>query len=524
MHTSGPAPARRRCIGSALRGYLRRESALWPLLAGAIPLVLTVVVYWPLLGNWFWADDFVCMLSIINDGFLRFVLRPFGGHNLFVRNLVFYVFWQLFGLHAAPYFWAMLLTHLVNVWLLFRVLRGLTASAMLACVGATLWGTSPIAAGVLAWYAVFGHALVATFLLVVLDRLVPLARSGAPVPTRTAWSWYVMLLLGSVTFGVGIGVALAFPVVLFAMVPAAWRQPRVRAAYLALPLVTLALYVAYRRLYPVFIEPLSLEELNNEPPALAALPRTLAGVAALVGYSASDYTRSFFWATRAGYPDRASWPVVGGVAAGLGLLCWRGSGATRRAAVAMVSLCLGVYLAIALGRIGFLGGNLITLATQQRYHYVGAIPIVTLVCLAVQEVGRIGWLARVPRMPLLLAALALWAWGFKRSTFPIDLHAGPKRVVDTALSGIDAEVSRSPAEATVYLESGANSQTMLGFVMRDVDFPGRAAIFLLTHHDDRVDGRTVRFVIRDPQILAHYRQRPESPLARLMVSPQEAGR
>src|SRR5262249_25815994 len=124
----------------------------------------------------------------------------------------------------------------------------------------------------------------------------------------------------------------------------------------------------------------------------------------------------------------------------------------------------------------------------------------------------------------LLAALALWGWGFMRSTVRVDLHAGPKRVVDTALAGIDAEVSRSPAEATVYLESGANSQTMLGFVMRDVDFPGRAAIFLLTHHDDRVDGRTVRFVIRDPQILAHYRQRPESPLARLMGSPQEAGR
>jgi len=307
------------------------------------------------------------------------------------------------------------------------------------------------------------------------------------------------------------------------MVPAAWRQPRVRAAYLALPLVTLALYVAYRRLYPVFIEPLSPEELNDQPAGLDALPRTLAGVAALVGYSASEYTRSFFWAVRA-YPDRATQVVIGILAAGLGLLCWRGSVATRRTAVAMVSLCLGVYLVIALGRIGFLGANLITLAAQHRYHYVGAIPIVILVCLAVQEVGRIGWLARIPRMPLLLAALALWAWGFMRSTVRVDLHAGPKRVVDTALSGIDAEVSRSPAGATVYLESGANSQTMLGFVMRDVDFPGRAAIFLLAHHDDRVDGRTVRFVIRDPQILAHYRQRPESPLARLMVSPQEAGR
>jgi hypothetical protein len=68
----------------------------------------------------------------------------------------------------------------------------------------------------------------------------------------------------------------------------------------------------------------------------------------------------------------------------------------------MASLCVGVYLAIAIGRSG---GSLVAMATQQRYHYVAAIPIVILVCLALQEIGRIGWLARVPRVPLLLGAL-----------------------------------------------------------------------------------------------------------------------
>src|SRR5262249_60635585 len=109
-------------------------------------------------------------------------------------------------------------------------LQRLTGSAILACFGATLWGTSPLAAGVLAWYAVFGQAIVATILLVILGRLAGLSRSGTPVPARTAWSWYVLLLLGSVTFGQGIGVALAFPAVLFAMQPAAWRRPWLRAA------------------------------------------------------------------------------------------------------------------------------------------------------------------------------------------------------------------------------------------------------------------------------------------------------
>src|SRR5262249_59500654 len=126
----------------------------------------------------------------------------------------------------------------------------------------------------------------------------------------------------------------------------------------------------------------SREERKGRPGGLDAVPRTLAGVAALVGYSAPEYTRSFCRAVRA-YPDRATQVVIGILAAGLGLLGWRGSVATRRTAVAMVSLCLGVYLAIALGRIAFLGAHLITLAAHHPYHYVGAIPIVILLSLPV---------------------------------------------------------------------------------------------------------------------------------------------
>jgi hypothetical protein len=497
-----------------------RASAPWPLLAAAIPLVLTLILYWPLPSSWFWADDFVCMVNIVNDGFVRFVLRPFGGHNLVGRNVPFYALWHLFGLHAAPYFWTLLLIHLLNVLLLFRVLRRLTGSALLACFGATLWGTSPLAAGVLAWFAVFGQALVATILLVVLGHVVALSGPGAAVPARAAWLWYGLLLLGSVTFGQGIGVALAFPAVLFLMLPGAWRQPWLRAAYLALPLVTLALYVGYRHLYPALIEPLPLEELMAGPAGPEKLPEVLATITALVAFSASEYVRNFFSATPY-YPDRATPVVLTVLAAGLGLLCWRGSPSTRRTAAAMASLCVGVYLAIALGRWG---GDFTRTATQQRYHYVAAIPIVILVCLILQEIGRVGWLARVPRAPVLLVALALWIWGFARSQYHVELHAGPRRFVDTALSSIVADVNRVPPGGTAYLENGANSRTLLGPVMRDVDFPGRAAIFLLTHDGDQLNGRTVRFIVRDPAVLAHYRQRPDSPLARLLASPQEAGR
>src|SRR5204863_352759 len=85
---------------------------------------------------------------------------------------------------------------LANVWLLFGVLRTLTASAALACLGATLWGTSPLNLGSLGWYAAFGHVLVGTTLLLVL-RLVIQNGAGGPVRARTATASRALLLGGA---------------------------------------------------------------------------------------------------------------------------------------------------------------------------------------------------------------------------------------------------------------------------------------------------------------------------------------
>src|SRR5262249_17981647 len=154
--------------------------------------------------TYFFADDFNCLLSILNDGFLRFVLRPFAGHNLLVRNLAFYASYQLFGMRAELYFWTVLLTHLLNVWLLFRVLRNMSAGLALACFGAALWGTSPAHVGTLGWYSVYGQVLVATVLLVVLGGVTARARTGAAPSRRSAAVWYALLLAGTTCFGTGV--------------------------------------------------------------------------------------------------------------------------------------------------------------------------------------------------------------------------------------------------------------------------------------------------------------------------------
>src|SRR5262249_11866380 len=177
--------------------------------------------------------------------------------------------------------------------------------------------------------------------------------------------------------------------------------------------------------------------------------------------------RSFFLAARA-YPDRISPIVLALVGLGVGVVCWRGDGGARRAVVALASLSFGMYLAIALGRVQLLRT---AMAGQPRYRYVAAVPIVVLACMGVQEIGRVGWLRRVPRGPLAAAALAAGIWGFARSGFRIDQNLVVRTTVEATAQGIAIAVLPHPPGETVYLENGANSKGLLGPMTSNAFFP-----------------------------------------------------
>ena len=57
--------------------------------------------------------------------------------------------------------------------------------------------------------------------------------------------------------------------------------------------------------------------------------------------------------------------------------------------------------------------------------------------------------------------------------------------------------------------------------MPDRLFPGRAGVFVVTHPSDMVDGRRVRFIERDPEVLTWFGERPETRLAHLLVGSQD---
>ena len=120
-----------------------RATAAWTYALVLVPLALSAWVYLPVTHVYFYADDFLNLTDLVARDRLDFLLRPFAGHNLLVWRLVCLIAYGLFGIRAGPHYCLILATHLLNVALLFVVVRSLTGSALLACLGATLWGWPP---------------------------------------------------------------------------------------------------------------------------------------------------------------------------------------------------------------------------------------------------------------------------------------------------------------------------------------------------------------------------------------------
>jgi len=484
-----------------------------------LALALAAWVFFPITRVYFFSDDFVHLASIASDRAAVFLLSPFGGHNYLVRNLIFYLTYHAIGLRADLYFWGVLLTHLLNVALLFGLVRLLTGSATLACFGAVLWGTSPLQEGTLAWYAAYGHVLATTVMLLVLLSVARLAATGTRPRTCTAWLWFALLVLGTTLYGVGIGAALTFPIVLLLLLPAAWYEPGPRALALAVPLVTLAMYFVLRWV-ATYIAPLPMEELIQEALTHSGFDTIPPLLGHLLAFVTAGTVLSFFLGA---YPDLRSVVVVVVFAGCLAFALWRGDGAARRAMLAMLVVTGGIYLLIAIGR-----GHIYQVfhvppakaAAVDRYHYAGSLPVAVLLCLVLQQIGRLGPLRRVPPGLALAAGLGVLAVGYARSGMVIDQRYKVREYFARTMQEINAAITAQPPGSTVYIENLTSPRVLLG-VMPNRLFPGRAGVFVITHPSDMVDGRRVRFVERNPEVLTWYTDRPETRLAHLLVNAQD---
>jgi hypothetical protein len=472
-----------------------REASLGTLrrLAPLLPVACALFAWAPLLDNWFKGDDFVHLYDIATKPFLRLLVLTWGGHVYTVRNTVFAAMFRVFGADPRPYFWSVLLTHALNTLLLYRVIRRFAGSVLLACFGATLWSASPVLEGALGWYSVYGQVLLTAIVLGVLSSLGERIVTGAVVPTRTAVCWAALLLAGTSCFGIGLGVALVFPLV------AVLALPRVQLpvpSLLALIASSVASYVFYRLVITYSPDVSTLDaRLFSVTTTIGALPAVLAFLAGLLCFGAAALGGDFVGS----HQRLAPWVNV---AAGLTLLTLLlagvacASGTARRNLLALAVLALAAYGMVAAGRaILFEVAHMPywLAVSSPRYHYLGLAIITVLVCTALAQVAALG--ATANRVVLATTA----AWMLVRIAvlvvrpFPIDHWDSERAETRAMLRSVREQIARTPPGQVALIE---NQPFDLSRAFANV-YPGWAGMFVVFFPDNTVDGRPVRFLVSE---------------------------
>lgn len=462
----------------------------------AIPLALAALVYFPITGDYFFADDFLHLFRIRNEDFLPYLLVPRGGHLLVSYNALFYLLYRLFGTHPEPYFWVALLTHLLNVGLLFSVIRLFTQRRRLACFGAALWGMSPMAEAAVGWFSVFGQVMVATVLLVVLRQLA-LVANGRPPGRYAPVRWCVLLLIACTSFGIGIGLTLVFPIVAYLLLPAAPDRTRiviifgvlavgVPALYFGLSSLTTALYTP--RNTPIFYEPNLMTNLT-----MLTFLLGYGIVMLIVGHLTSQLA----------YPGPVAMLVLALFAAGLLITLLTAPWPLKRRLLACVVLVLGCYGIIVVGRAVYFAaaGRPQAFIRPGRYHYVAPIPLTLALCVMLAYADQLLRPRPAVRNALLAAWIGVAGLAWFRFGKPVDLHPHARRETAAVLASLRQAIDATPAHHEVSIPNRRFQSLGPIFSTRQDLFPGWAGVFVIFYPDNVVDGKPVRFVTEDREAL-----------------------
>jgi hypothetical protein len=468
------------------------------ILLAFVPVAFAALVYHPIADNYFYADDFPNLFLIEDAPVWEYLLKPHGGHILFTRNFVFWTTAKLFGPAPASFFWPVLLTHLLNTWLLFRVIERFTASPLAACFGATLWATSPVHQETLGWYSVFGHVLVGTVLLVILHRAARIAAGEKSLTWPLSFVWLLLALLAATCFGTGIGIAMALPVVAAVLIPPGHGHPVRLAPLLALLVIVPLLYLGLLEAY-VALSGQRYPTTGILTSALSLWDRAALMLLRLVGYASSRFPFGFF-DLPSSFPGATSTAVVYVFWGSILWLVWR-SPAARRPVVACVVLLVAVYGTVAAGRAQYFEGEVAEtfLVQQGRYHYVAFMLVGVLLCLVLAEIG-----SRLRLRPAVgAAALACWlavaAGAFVRFGPTIDHHDDTRAEVDRVLAEIRRKAEESPPGRPVFI-TNRYFDPVPAFLIRFEDFPGWAGVFVVFEAQNTIAGRRVYFMQRFPRV------------------------
>jgi hypothetical protein len=172
----------------------RLRTAAWRI----VPLLLLLLLYWPSLTTWFFADDFgwlnlrhdVAAMSDLPHALLapkaHGNMRPLG------ENLYWLALGSLFGVDALPFHICAFLTQAASLLLLGAIVARLLRSRMAGFAAQLLWLVNCGLAPALAWSSIYNQLLCSFFLLLAFYLLLRCAETGR----RAFWvaQWFAFAL------------------------------------------------------------------------------------------------------------------------------------------------------------------------------------------------------------------------------------------------------------------------------------------------------------------------------------------
>jgi len=218
---------------------LRSAVALAPLLALPLALLVTFLVYFPSLNDFFVFHDFIHIQGIRSTGVgecVQRVLDPSdGGESLFntgklyrpVYYLALLADYKAFGLDPLGYHLVNLFLHLLNVVLIWLIATRLTRSAAAAAVAALVYGIHPAYVDAPAWISAITEVLLATFSLGAIYLFMRSLEARGAAAGLLYLGSFVSAILALGSREPGAAVFLILPAYYFlAFRPADWRQWR----------------------------------------------------------------------------------------------------------------------------------------------------------------------------------------------------------------------------------------------------------------------------------------------------------
>ncbi|MCI0777792.1 MAG: hypothetical protein J4N95_06405 [Chloroflexi bacterium] len=147
------APAEAKAASPTSKGLLRtldnvvRTHPAWVL---ALVVIATLAAQAPVLGHYFFGDDFVPLADIASRGtseYLKdlFLLQDETPNWRFLTGLFYLGAYETFGLTPMPYLLIAVIVHIGTAALIFHFLRQVTKEVWLAALAAALFGLSPAA-------------------------------------------------------------------------------------------------------------------------------------------------------------------------------------------------------------------------------------------------------------------------------------------------------------------------------------------------------------------------------------------